>query len=372
VNRSPSARGRAGPPSACAECLARAWLLARLSGHLDTARKRIPEVLDLGDDDLIAAVAGKDRGAVDGERAGFDPDAYRARCADAAVEVICRCDSAYPRALWSLPAEPAVLHVCGGMTRLLGLLDGDTVAIVGARTASPYGLDMARGLGRGVGAARVTIISGMALGIDAAAHRGALDGGGATVAVLASAPERAYPAANRTLHRQIIAAGAVVSELGPGVAVRRWMFPARNRLIAALSSMTIVAAARQPSGAILTALQAMKLGRLLGAVPGQAKAPLSFGPHLLLRSGAHVIEEPGDVLVALFGAEAAREREAARGWAVAPELRPLLEAIADGFDVPEAIAAVGLEMDAGLARLAALEMAGHLRRGPGGRFSIVR
>ena len=372
MSRSRPPRTQAHPPGACAECLSRAWLLGRLSGHLDIARQRIPELLDLSDDDLTAAVAGQEQSAVDADRAGFDPDGYRTRCAEAAVEVICRCDPGYPAALWSLPAEPAVLHVTGGMARFLELADQDTVAIVGARTASPYGLEMARSLARGVGSARVTVASGMALGIDAAAHQGALDGGGATVAVLASAPERAYPASNRSLHRRIMATGAVVSELGPGVPVRRWMFPARNRLIAALSAMTIVVAARQGSGATLTALQAMYLGRELGAVPGQAMAPLSFGPHVLLRGGAHLVEQPRDVLIALFGADAARDREAARQAVVAPDLQLLVDAIADGLDLPEAFALTGLEAGSGLAKIAALEMAGHVRREPGGRFSIVR
>jgi DNA processing protein len=344
-----------------------------VSGHLDVARTRIPELLDLGDDDLIAAVAGQERSTVDAERAAFDPEGYRARCDEAAVAVMCRCDPAYPAGLWSLPAEPAVLHVTGAMGRFLELVAQDTVAIVGARTAPPYGLQMSRSLARGLAATRLTIASGMAMGIDAAAHQGALDGGGATIAVLPCSPERAYPASNRSLHRRILAAGAAVSELGPGVPVRRWMFPARNRLIAAISAMTIVVAARQGSGAILTATQALNLGRRLGAVPGQAMAPLSFGPHALLRAGAHLVEEPIDVLLALFDSDAAREREKAAGQrSVAPDLQPLYEAIADGFDLPEAFAMAGLETAGGLAKLAALEIAGHLRRGPGGRCLIVR
>lgn len=367
---------RAPQPGACAQCLSRAWLLARLSGHLDVVRNRVPELLELGDDDLIAAVAGREQGAVHADRAGFDPDGYRARCADAAVEVLCRCDPAYPAALWSLSAEPAVLHITGRTARFLELVGRDTVAIVGSRTASPYGLEMSRSLARGVASAAVTVASGMALGIDAAAHHGALDGGGSTIAVLAAAPERAYPASNRSLHRRIVAAGAVVSELGPGVAMRRWMFPARNRLIAALSAMTVVVAARDGSGAMLTAVEATRIGRRLGAVPGPAMAPLSFGPHRLLRGGADLVERPVDVLIALFGAGAgagaAGKRDQGGRWAVAADEQPLFDAIADGLDPPAAFAAAGLETGAGLATLAALEMAGHLRREPGGRFSIVR
>lgn len=356
-------------PSACSECLARSWLLGRLAGHLDVARGRVVALLDLGDEDLIAAVAGADEGSVRSDREAFDADASRARCAAAGVELVCRCDPAYPPALWSLPAEPAVLHVAGEMARFRELAGTDAVAIVGARTASPYGLDIARSLGRGLGSAGLTVVSGMAMGIDAAAHQGALDAGAGTIAVLPSAPERSYPASGRTLHRRILATGSAVSELGPGVAVRRWMFPARNRIIAALSRMTVVVAARCGSGAMLTAGHATALGRELGAVPGPVTAPLSWGPHQLLRGGAHLVVEPQDVLLALFGADAPRAAAVERR--VPERLRPLLEAIADGHDLPQAFQEAGLGAEQGLTALAELEMAGEIRRRPGGRFSIV-
>ncbi len=144
---------------------------------------------------------------------------------------------------WDLEGEPAVLHVSGGIPRFLELAADGSVAIVGARRASPYALENARALARGL-AGRLTVISGMASGVDTAAHEGALHGRGGTIAVLASSPERPYPPSSRGLHREIIAAGAVVSELGPGVPARRWMFPARNRIIAALADMTVVVAGR--------------------------------------------------------------------------------------------------------------------------------
>ncbi|HZE05067.1 MAG TPA: DNA-processing protein DprA, partial [Solirubrobacteraceae bacterium] len=278
--------------SACDECLARAWLLARLASHLDVERERLTALLDLGEEDLIRAVAGRDEAAVLGERRAFDPRAYRTRCAEAGLAVICRCDPGYPPALWALSAEPAVLHVAGRMARFATLTAGEGVAIVGARRASPYALESARSLARGVGRAGVTVISGMAAGVDAAAHDGALEARGATVAVLPAAPQRPYPASGRGLHQRIIAAGAVISELGPDVAVRRWMFPARNRLIAALAAMTVVVAARRRSGALLTAALAQQLDRPVGAVPGQVTAPLSWGPHELVKHGASLVTEP--------------------------------------------------------------------------------
>ncbi|HEX4008983.1 MAG TPA: DNA-processing protein DprA [Solirubrobacteraceae bacterium] len=353
-------------PEACAQCLARTWLLGRLSGHLDVARARILELLDLADEELIAAVAGADAPDIAAELAAFEPDGARRRCAAAGVEAICGCHPAYPERLWSLSAEPAVLHVAGGMDRFLTMAADDAVAVVGARTASPYGLDMARGLARGLAAAGLVVVSGMAIGIDSAAHEGALEGGGPTIAVLAAAPDHAYPASRRALHRRILTAGAVVSELGPGIPARRWMFPARNRIIAALSQMTVVVAARIGSGAMLTAQAAMHLRRLVGAVPGPATAPLSAGPHALLRADARVITDAGDVMTALWGGAPTLEYRSVPG-----PMQPLFHAIADGFDLLDAFAVAGLDERAGLTALADLELGGFVRRGLGGRYAVV-
>lgn len=356
--------------SACDECLARSWLLGRLAAHLDVERGRIIALLDLGEEDLIRAVAGRDAAAVRAERLAFDAGAYRERCADAGLGLICRCDAGYPSALWALPAEPAVLHVAGQLPRLAALTAGEGVAIVGARRASPYALEAARSLARGLGRAGVTVISGMASGIDAAAHEGALDARGASIAVLPAASQRPYPPAARALHGRLIAAGAVVSELGPDVAVRRWMFPARNRLIAALGAMIVVVAARRRSGALLTAELAQTLERPVGAVPGQVTAPLSWGPHALIKRGAFLVTEPADVLEVLFGSDGVPVA-AGPGPAPAAELQPLYEALADGHAPAEAFQQAGLDTVRGLAALAALELGGFIHRRPGGHFSIA-
>jgi DNA processing protein len=210
----------------------------------------------------------------------------------------------------------------------------------------------------------------MASGVDTAAHEGAQHAGGDTIAVLASSPERPYPPSGRQLHGQILATGAVVSELGPGVPVRRWMFPARNRIIAALADMTVLVAARQGSGAIGTAREADRLKRKVGAVPGQITAPLSFGPHVLLRFGAHLVAEPFDVLKAVYE-DSPRLRPPGLDRPRDPSLIPLFEALADGYDLPDAFAEAGLEAGDGLAALAALEMSGRVRRHAGGRYTVV-
>jgi DNA processing protein len=366
-------RGRAEAISvsclrACAECLRRAWLLVRLAGHLDNERGRISELLDRADEDLIEAVGGSWAAEVRAEWDAFDAGTYRERCDTAGVETLCRCDPGYPAKLWDLEGEPAVLHVAGGLGRFLELAAADAVAIVGARRASPYALENARSLGRGV-AGRLIVVSGMASGVDSAAHEGALQGRGATIAVLASSPERPYPPSARALHRQIIASGAVVSELGPGVPARRWMFPARNRIIAALAGMTVVVAARKGSGAMVTVAEAEKLGRTVGAVPGQVTAPLSWGPHVALKRGGELVRNAADVLTALDHDEPLEALPRPRPEE--PQLAALFESLADGYALPEALAEAGLDAERGLAALAALEMGGYVRRQAGGRYTIV-
>lgn len=353
---------------ACDDCLRRSWLLVRLAGHLDAERARLSELLDLDDEDVIEAVGGEHRVQVAAEWQAFDAPAYRDRCAAAGIETLCRCQPAYPDKLWSLEAEPAVLHVTGGIERFLELAARESVAIVGSRRASPYALENARSLARGL-AGTFPVVSGMASGVDTAAHEGALHARGGTIAVLASSPERAYPPSARRLHGQILAAGAAVSELGPGEPARRWMFPARNRIIAALADMTIVVAARQGSGALITAIEAEKMGRKLGAVPGQVTAPLSWGPHVLIRTGALLIAEPSDVWAALRGV--GETMPPGRSRPDDPWLGPLFDALADGYEPPLAFTEVGLDTERGLAALAELEVGGFVRRQAGGRYCIV-
>jgi DNA processing protein len=354
--------------SACGPCLARAWLLARLAGHLDRVRSQIDQLLLLGDRELVAATGGREAGAIERELASFDPTLARARAADADVELLCRCDRGYPRQLRSAPSAPAVLHVTGGLARFQALAAADPVAIVGARNASPYGLDVARALGRGLSFAGVTVISGMAFGIDSAAHAGALSVDGRTIAVLPGPADRPYPASKRRLHSRMLRSGAVLSELPSDTAIRRWMFPARNRIIAGIAAMTVVVEAGERSGALLTAAFARELARPVGAVPGRITSPGAFGPHELLASGARIVRGPEDVLEVLGVAPGATIDSRPP---LLPELRRLLSAIASGRDTTGALVHAGLAPEHGLAALASLELAGYVRREPGGRFAVL-
>ncbi|HUJ33730.1 MAG TPA: DNA-processing protein DprA [Solirubrobacteraceae bacterium] len=354
---------------ACDGCTARSWLVGRLGAHLERARSRIDQVLALRDDELIAAIGGRESPDLRRELATLDLDEVRAQTRAAGLETVCRCDPAYPASLLALAAPPAVLHVAGELGRLTGMLAEDPVALVGSRTASPYGLEVARALGRGLAFAGITIVSGMALGIDSAAHAGALEAGRPTVAVLPASADRPYPPGKRALHRRIVAAGAAVSELGPGTSVWRWMFPARNRIIAALAAMTVVVEAGERSGALVTARLAHGIGRPVGAVPGRVTQPQAGGSNGLLAAGASVVRGPQDVLDHLFGA-GARAARAPRRQPPA-ELAPLLAAIADGHETAAALSRAGFAPDRGLVALAELELGGFVRRGAGGRFSVI-
>jgi DNA processing protein len=356
--------------SACEHCLARAWLLGALSGHLDRARAAIDRLLTLEDRDLIAALGGRRRAELEQGLDRFDPDAARGRARAAGLELICRCDPVYPWRLESLPAPPAVLHLAGSVERFQRLVAADPVAIVGARRASEYGLDVARSLGRGLACARVTVVSGMALGVDSAAHDGALSVDGPTIAVLPGPADRPYPPGKRGIYRRLVASAAAVSELPPGVTIRRWMFPARNRVIAALAAMTVVVEAGSRSGALLTARFAQALERPVGAVPGRITSPPSAGPNELLARGATVVRGAQDVLDAVFGA-GARVAASDPRPELEPELHQLLAAIAAGQDSAGALARAGIAPERGLAALASLELAGYLHRGAGGRYSVL-
>ena len=370
VADAPAASGAGGRPTACDACLRRPWLLAALAPHLDRTGARLHELLELEAGDLMAAVAGRRRVRLERRMAAFNPEEARVAAAKAGVEVICRCEPLYPARLNHLPNPPAALHVAGGLDRCLNALRAEPVAIVGTRKPTGYGLDVARALGRDLAAAGVTVVSGMALGIDSVAHEGALSVGGPTIAVLAGSVERPYPPARHTLHRRIMAAGAAISELPPGAGLWRWMFPARNRLIAAVSAITLVVEAGERSGALVTAAIGASLGRPIAAVPGRITTSQAAGPNRLLAEGAHLIAGAQDVLDLLYGV-GVRRAACGRADDLDPQLRRWLDVISDGHDTPAALARMGLAPDRGLQVLSALELSGHIRREPGGRFAVL-
>jgi DNA processing protein len=363
---------------ACDDCLRRTWLIERVSGYLEFQRNRIDEILSLQDRPLIESWQEKcgrkqadDQLGREYRRFGAGrAEVARMRAEAAGLELLCICEPSYPERLMRLFGPPAVLHVAGGMSRFLELAAADPVAIVGTRRPTIYGTDVAGLLGRGVSVSGLCTVSGMAVGVDAAAHRGALAAGGRTIAVLPGCASEVYPKTNRQLYDQILRNGVTVSELGPGTSVRKWTLIARNRIIAALSDLTVVVQGNSRSGALNTAKAARSVGSRLGAVPGSVFVAQSEGPHELLRAGATLIRNPQDVLDAVFGTGARAVLDPALNG-LRDEQRALLEAIRAGADTLAALIGGGGAGQDALTLLAELELAGCVRRATGGRYVVV-
>ena len=200
------------------------------------------------------------------------------------------------RRLDDLPDPPTEKLYARGR-RIDTALDAPTVAVVGARSCTDYGAHVARRLAFDLAAAGVTVISGLARGIDGWAHRGALEAGGRTIAVLGCGIDRDYPRAHAELARQITQTGGILSEYEPGIAPEPWRFPARNRIVAALADVVVIVEARERSGALITVDLAMEIGRPIYAIPGETTSALSAGTNQLIRQGhATLITSAADVL----------------------------------------------------------------------------
>jgi DNA processing protein len=263
-----------------------------------------------------------------------------------------RREARFPRLLGEIHDPPPCLWLRG--LGELELLDRPAVAVVGARGCSSYGRSVARSLGRELAACGVVVVSGMARGVDGEAHRGALDAGGVTVAVLGCGIDRDYPAAHAELARRICESGLIVSEYEPGVKPAPWRFPARNRIIAGLARATVVVEARERSGALITADFALEEGREVLAVPGEITAALSAGTNALLRLGATPATCAGDVFEAL-GLEAVSGTPPV---ALGPAAEALLERLRDGpLTADELVRGAALDAAQAAAALIELELA---------------
>jgi DNA processing protein len=242
----------------------------------------------------------------------------------------------------------------------------DRVAVVGTRRPTALGREVGREIARGLAASGVPVVSGGAIGIDAAAHRGALDAGGRTVAVLGSGIDVDYPRSNGRLLGEVAVAGTIVSEYAPGVPAEPYRFPARNRLIAALSRGVVVVEGAQRSGTRITAEHAMELGLEVFAVPGPVTSPLAETPLELIREGARLVRGAEDVLDDL-GIEPAERPEGAVPVGLPEDERKVFEALRTAL-LPDAVAReTGLAMAEAVGALIRLELRG-LVRGNGGRY----
>lgn len=360
-------------PRACPECLRRSWLLALLGPYVERIAtgepgSRSPELLRLSNQDLVEVAAPKvaaqllSRVEATGERR-FDEELLAAQC-----WACCRHGDLYPAPLRDAADAPWALIGRGNPALIEGLEPFGTVTVVGARRATSYGREIARELGRDLAGAGMTVVSGLAFGIDACAHRGALDAGGRTISVLGCGPDNAYPAAHRSLWRRICEQGLVLSEFPPGASPWRWTFPARNRIMAALAGMTVIVEGAARSGSLITADLAADLGRDLGAVPGPVTSRASAGPNNLLAGGACVVRDAQDVLDAMLGAGARRIERA--GPALDESLATVLAAVEAGESSCDAVAAtLGLPGPDAAAALARLEALGYVTCSPMGVYS---
>lgn len=239
------------------------------------------------------------------------------------------------------------------------------VALVGSRSPTPYGLEQARRLSRGLARAGVVVVSGLARGIDQASHAAALDAGGATIAVVGSGLDRLWPRGPVT--DRVECEGLLLSEYSPGTPPRRHHFPLRNRLIAALSLGVVVVEAAARSGSLITARWALDMGREVLAVPGRVDHPMARGAHRLLREGATLVESPADILEALELKLGATEEES-----TLPE-EPLLRALVGETLSPEELAQqLNNPLPQVLADLALLDLDGRVARVPGGLYRLVQ
>lgn len=350
-------------PRACPDCLRRARLLAHLAPYVEKIAtgapgSRSPELLRLSNEDLAAAAAPKAAAQVLAAIGAVPARRLESELAVAECWGCCRHDDLYPVALRDAADAPWALIGRGDPALLEGLTPEGAVTVVGARRASSYGREVATGLARELAAAGLVVVSGLAFGIDACAHRGALEGG-LTFAVLGCGADLAYPAAHRSLWRRIRERGLVLSELPPGTGAWRWTFPARNRIMAALAGMTVVVEAAQRSGSLITADLAADLGRDVGAVPGPIGSRCSVGSNGLLAGGACVVRDAQDVLDAMLGAGVRRVERA--GPPLDAVRLGALTALEGGAETCDAIAAaLGLRGAEAAAALADLEALGYV------------
>jgi DNA processing protein len=288
--------------------------------------------------------------------------------ARAGARVICWSDPAYPEPLRHIADPPLALTVRG----MLGEPGQIAVAVVGARRASEYGRRLATELATGLAQAGLVVVSGLAAGIDAAAHRGALAAGGRTVAVLGTGIDRVYPTWHTELADEIARTGGLVSEFPCGAPPLAYHFPRRNRLISGLTLGTIVVEAAEQSGSLITARYALEQGREVFAVPGPAGVAAHRGPHRLIQQGAKLVTSVEDVLEELAPALVARvatARVAAAAGDLTPAERAVLDAVGgEGRHVDEVMQRAGLPAGPALETLLALELRGLVHQLPGKRF----
>jgi DNA processing protein len=303
---------------------------------------------------------------------GANPDrvsAVDAWLQEPANRVLTLGDAGYPKAWLQLPDPPCLIYVKG----CAELLDREALAIVGSRNATPQGLATAESFAKTLSDAGLTIASGLALGIDAAAHRGGLAGQASSIAVVGTGLDLVYPARNRDLARQLAAQGVIVSEFPLGTPALGPNFPRRNRLISGLARGCLVVEAAQESGSLITARFANEQGKEVFAIPGSIHSPLSKGCHQLIKQGAKLAESAQDILEELRLSPLNGSPSPVVARAADVQAQALLDRLGfDPCDIDTLCARCGLTSDVVSALLTQLELEGLIAALPGGRYQRVR
>ena len=298
-------------------------------------------------------------------RRSIDPAVEMERIAGADARVLLIDSPEYPRLLREIPGAPAILYVRGSIE----LEDELAIAMVGTRKATAYGADMARRFANDFGKSDVTVVSGLALGIDTIAHHGVLDAGGRTIAVLGSGIDVMYPARNRKLAETVVNHGALISEYPLGTRPDARNFPARNRIISGLSRGVVVVEAPRKSGALITASFAADQGREVYAVPGSARSPSSSGCHKLIREGATLVTTARQVLEEMLIDATKAAVQTRMELPDAPDERALYNLIgAEPRHVNELCNVSGLPIQETSGALLALELKGLVRQQGAGYY----
>jgi len=272
-------------------------------------------------------------------------------------------DTEYPKQLLEIPDPPALLYVTGNVK----LLSSSALAVVGSRNATPQGMKNAQSFARTLSEAGLAIVSGLALGVDSAAHRGGLEGRGSTIAVLGTGIDIVYPRRNQALAEEIASRGTLVSEFPLGAPPNAANFPRRNRLISGLARGCLVVEAALDSGSLITARLAAEQGREVLAIPGSIHSPLSKGCHALIKQGAKLVESAQDVLEELGGARAPDPTPSGSGAS-----HDLLDKMGfDPLDIDELIARSGLTTEVVSAILLQWELEGKIASLPGGLYQRI-
>ncbi len=271
-------------------------------------------------------------------------------------------DDAYPKAMLEIADPPSLLYVRGNPT----MLTKRCLAMVGSRNATPQGLQTAENFARTLAAKGLCIVSGLALGIDAAAHRGALAAGGDTIAVIGTGADRIYPARNKELALAIVERGAVISEFPLGTPSIAANFPRRNRIISGLSRGVLVVEAAPESGSLITARLAGEQGREVFAIPGSIHSPVARGCHKLIKQGAKLVETANDVLEELGSLTSPEEPEES---APTDDEHPVLAALGhDPCGLDDLVDYTGQSAEQLLPELLMLELSGKIAPLPGNRY----